>query len=46
MSHLPLKTQDVCLLGNFVKVIAVQAERLVAGLGCMWESSQQTARLG
>lgn len=35
----------VCLLGNFVKVIAAQAERLVVGLGCMWESSQQTAHL-
>lgn len=36
---------NVCLLGNFVKVTAAQAERLVVGLGCMWESSQQTAHL-
>lgn len=36
---------NVCLLGNFMKVTAAQAERLVVGLGCMWESSQQTAHL-
>lgn len=36
---------NVCLLGNFERIIAAQAERLVVGLGCMWESSQQTAHL-
>lgn len=35
----------MCLLGNFVKVTAAQAERLVVGLGCIWKSSQYTAHL-
>jgi len=36
---------NVCLLGNFVKVTGAQAERLVVGLGGMRGSSQQTAHL-
>lgn len=39
----PLKT--TCLLGIFVKVTGAQAERLVVGLGCMWESFQNSAHL-
>lgn len=31
-----LPEDNVCLLGNFVKVTAAQAERLLLGLACMW----------